>query len=78
MKHKNRFGDIELVLAGVNNGDHLVHVRCCGQILGENEKISAQHERGGIKRRSVALQAQRQQNSKLATTVNHFLSRFTH
>lgn len=46
-----RFSDIELVCAGVGDGDCMVHVRRCRQIVGENEKIPAQHERGGIKMR---------------------------
>jgi len=65
----NRFGDIELVSAGVDDGDHLVHVRCSWQVLGEDEEISAQHEGGGIEGGKIALQTQRQQKSKLATTV---------
>lgn len=66
----NSFGDIELVPVGIDDGDHLVHIRCRWQVLGEDEEISAQHEGGGIEGGEVALQAQRQQKSKLATTVN--------
>ncbi|KYN30642.1 Sn1-specific diacylglycerol lipase alpha [Trachymyrmex septentrionalis] len=64
----NRFSDIELVPAGVDDGDHLVHVRCSWQVLGEDEEISAQHEGGGIESSKIALQTQRQQKSKLAAT----------
>jgi len=46
------------VPAGVDDGDHLVHVRCRWQILGEDEEVSAQHERGGIERGETALQTQ--------------------
>jgi hypothetical protein len=69
-----RFGDIELVPAGISDGDHLVHVRRGRQILGEDEEVSTQHERGRIKRSQIALQAQRQQKSKLATTVSRLHS----
>lgn len=69
----NRFGDIELVPAGVNDGDHLVHIRCRWQVLGEDEEVSAQHEGGGIQRSEIALQAQRQQKSELAATVSYLV-----
>lgn len=41
----SRFGDIKLVFAGINDGDHLVYIRCRRQIVGEDEEVSAQHER---------------------------------
>lgn len=55
---------------GVDDGDHLVHVRRSRQVLGENEEVSAQHAGGGVKGSQITLQMpQRQQKSKLATTV---------
>jgi len=48
------------VPAGVDDGDYLVLVRRRRQVLGEDEKVSAQHEGGGIEGGQAALQAQRQ------------------
>lgn len=61
MNLQTRFGDIELVPAGVADGDYLVHVRRRRQVLGKDEKISAQHEGGGVEGGQIALQAERQQ-----------------
>lgn len=68
----DRSGDIELVPVGVDDGDYLVHVRRRRQVLGENEEVSAQHAGGGVEGGETALQTQRQQKSKLATTVKSF------
>lgn len=67
---EHRSGGVELLPDDVDDGDHLVHVRRRRQVLGEDEEVSAQHEGGGAARGQVALQAQWQQKSKLATTVS--------
>jgi len=59
------------VPVGVDDGDHLVHVRRRRQILGENEEVSAQYAGGRVEGGQTALQTQRQQKSKLATTVRY-------